>query len=177
MVLGQLPTEVATPTTIVGAFIAVTMLLAGLLVWMLRYVFMTTIPAIMATAELKHAAILAEQKENRECYEAEQKAARECFEATINRVCEKFGAEGAAERKLCADQFASQNAALVALTAVLHEEREVMVATINAHTTEQATAYRHDLYDKLNQAVLGKELYLAQQVAARQKDVKPDGGV
>lgn len=139
--LAQLP-DAATPTTIVGAFIGIALSLAALLGWIMRHVFVTTIPSIIASSEAKHAALLSEQKAQRESHER---------------------------------SMGAMNTAMVGLTAALGEEREAIVNAVNAHTTEQATRYRHDMIDALNKAVLGKELYLAQKAAER-GDAKPPAG-
>ena len=152
----------ATPTTIIGAFIFVCLSLVGLMGWLLRHLFVTTIPAIVA-----------DQKEQREAHEADQKAQRETSEASLTEVCEAFKQESQAERKLCAEQFTLVNASLAALTAVINQDRSAIVAQINQHTTEAMAQYRHDLYDKMNEIALGKEI-AALQKAKRQGMTTPE---
>ncbi len=159
--LAQAPLPVpdgVAPTTIIGAFIFVTLSLMSVLVWVIRHVFVTTIPSVIATGEAKHNLVVTEQR-----------AQRECYERNLDAMCKTFAAEGAAERKQCADQFMSMTATLVGLTAALAEERQAIVAAVKQHVTEQAMAYRHELYDKLNTAVLGRDLALAEK-RAREKD-------
>lgn len=163
LLLAQVPEVLpATPTTIIGAFITVSLSLVGLLVWVLRHVFLTTIPSIVG-----------EQKAQRESNDANQAAQRVSNEKNLAIVIEAFKAEGAAERKQCADQSASTNSAILALAVDAREGRETALATVREHVTKEAAAYRHDLYDKLNEAVMGRELYLAQRAAA--KAAKPEG--
>jgi hypothetical protein len=135
--------DAATPTTIVGAFIFVCLALVALLGWVLKHLFATTIPGIMA----------------------EQKEQRECNEKNLTTIISAYQSETKAERDLCAEQFTLVRAGLATLTTACGQHNEIMARTINEHTTEQMAAYRHEMYDKINQAVLGKELYLAQKAA------------
>lgn len=109
------------PTTLLGTFIFVVVVLVGLVGWIMRHVFLTTIPAMQAAA-----------KESQE-----------------------------QERKLCTEQFGLLGAHVTALTAAVATGDKEVIASINAHTTEQCTKYRHDVYDKIHEAVLGRDLYLA----------------
>lgn len=133
--------EPVMPTTVTGGFIAISMMLVGLVVWLMRHVFLTTIPGI-----------LAEMAAARETYTSEAAKARETFTET-----------NADERRLCAEQFALVNAGMSALAQVGVVDRQAIVAEINQHVTESAVAYRHELNNVIQQAVLGKELYLAQK--------------
>jgi hypothetical protein len=160
--LAQLP-EQATPNTIVGAFIAVALALSALVGWVVRHVFVTTIPestkVTLAVAEnFKEAikTIAASSDTNQAGMRADNQALRAQHDANLGRVLAAVQAEGAAERRLCQEQFTSLNAAIIGLTSTIREEREAIVAAVNHHTTEACAAYRHDLYDKLNEAVMGK---------------------
>lgn len=175
--LAQAVPDAATPTTIVGAFIFVALSLVALVGWLLRNVFITTIPSLLLTnsetvkqitgthettvktmtdaATSKHMALLVEQKSQRESHEK-----------NLVDLCKVFREESAAERQQCAQQFAAVNASLISLVAAQGEERTAIVAAVNEHTTNQAAQYRHDLYDRLNEAVLGKELAAAKRAEA-----------
>lgn len=86
--LAQVP-DVPTPTTIMGAFITVAIGLLGLVVWMMRHVFLTTIPSIIASSETKFAGLLADQKEQRESHERTQAAATAAIVSLTNGLREE----------------------------------------------------------------------------------------
>lgn len=142
--------DIPVPTTIVGAFIAISISLVGLVAWILRHLFQTTIPDINKTGEAKHAAVLEEVK-----------AGRVAHEATIARLCDTFQRESEGRRKECEQEVALINASIAGLTTAVREGNERIVASVNQHTTEQVAVYRHDIYDKINEAVMGRELALA----------------
>src|SRR4051812_15996434 len=122
----------ATPTTIVGAFIFVALSLVALIGWILKHLFITTIPGI-----------LSDQKAQRECYEEQQAQQREAHEKALNAIVSSFRAETSDERRLCAEQFTLVNTTLAGLTSAVNQEGGRIIAAINAHTTEQMGAYRH----------------------------------
>lgn len=129
----------ATPTTIIGAFIAVSMSLVALVGWIMRHVFMTTIPSIVE----------------------DSKQAREAAKAASD-----------AERKLCAEQFNLINTSLVGLTTAMASNGSNIVNAVTEHTTKAMADYRHDIYDKINEAVLTREVHLARK-AQEQKNKTP----
>lgn len=141
-------TEAATPTTIVGAFIFVALALMSLIGWLMRHIFLTTIPAI----------------------HAEQAAERKAHEESEARQRKEHTDDLEAERALRDKQFGVVNAAIVALTSVVDKGREATVSEMKRHITEAMAQYRHDLYDKLNQAVLGRDLYLLQKQQQQEAD-------
>jgi len=143
--------EIATPTTITGAFIFISVLLVGVIVWILKHVFMTTIPSIVA----------------------ELKSERESNESNINKICENFKIDMAAERKMCAEQNAEVSRILTALIASTAQGQQASMAEINRHTTEQVSAYRHEMRDDIQQAVLGREVFLEQQKRRQQDQRHP----
>lgn len=157
ILLAQIP-EGATPTTIIGAFIFISVTLVALIGWLMRHLFLTTIPGQQAaftaalttvteSNEKKHAAVIGEQK-----------AQRESHEKTLEGLMLTFRQEAAAERKQCGEQFAALQASIVGLVAAQGEERKAVIASVNEHTTAQAAVYRHDLLDRMNEAVMGREL-------------------
>lgn len=146
--LADTAVEPATPTTIIGAFIFLTLALMGLVGWLIKHVFVTTIPGIMA----------------------EMQAQREANANNLKAVMENSNQSTAAERALCAEQFSLVQTQIAALTTAVRQEGPNLIAEINRHTTEQAAAYRHDLVDKMNEAVLGRELHLAQKAAKIRED-------
>jgi hypothetical protein len=149
MLPAQADVTAATPTTIVGAFIFVAVSLVLLIGWILKHLFMTTIPGVLADA----------------------KEQRECHERTVDAIVSSARTEQAAERALCEKRAALTDAAVAALTTATSRASDEMTRAINDHTTEQATKYRHDLYDAINRAVLTRDLYIAQK-AADQKAVE-----
>lgn len=121
--------EAATPTTIVGAFIAVSVSLAALLGWVLRHVFITTIPSIVSS-----------------------------HDATVAAICKEFRETTTAERAECSERYESLNGSILGLTKELGASRESIIGRVNEHSTAQASLYRHEIRNLINNAVLGKEL-------------------
>ena len=159
--LAQGDSSVATPTTIVGAFIAVTLALAGLLGWVIRHLFITTIPGLLGdatTLRAAHEKVVAQLV-------TDQATQREIHRVMIMDLANVFRSETLAERSLCKEQFAAVNASLAALVAVIGQDRQATIAAINQHTTQAMAEYRHDLADKIQQAVLGRDLHLARKLA------------
>lgn len=139
---------------VVAALALVCLTLIGLVVWIIRQQYTATIPAIQA-----------EQKAQRESNDANQKAQRDSNEKNIAATLAAAAAEASAERKLCAEHLGVLNASLVSLTAAQAAQCQAIVAAVNQHTTEQASAYRHDLANTINEAVLGRELAAAKRLA------------
>lgn len=178
LIFAQADALPATPTTIAGAFIAVCMVLAGLVGWLMRHVFLVTIPGLVAELASQrdaHAKLQAEkdaahakaQAEKDAAHEkviaamlAENKAQREAHAELVAEIGERYKAAADEERKLCTQQFALVNTALAGLTAVVGQERPLIVAELSQKITEAVSAYRHEQSDKLEQAVFGRELYL-----------------
>lgn len=104
-----------------------------------------------------------EHKEDMDQLEAARAAERADFTSSLRGVTVAFKEEATAERHLCEKQFAIVHAALVGLTAGVGQEGRNIVASINQHVTEAMSAYRHDLTNMINEAVLGRELYLAKK--------------
>lgn len=142
--------DIPTPTTILGAFILVSISMSGVIVWLMRHVFSTTIPALLANQEQE----------------------RKSHEATINAVVKGYKEEAAAERKLCEEKFELVNASLVALATSSVADGRTQVAEINRHTSEAMAQYRHDMKDSIQQAVLENDLYLLRK--REKQEAKPE---
>src|SRR5437667_5765789 len=155
--------EMATPTTIVGAFIFVALCLVGLVGWILKHLFLTTIPGLIQTAETKHQALVEEVK-----------AQRESHETIIGQLCKTFEVTNAAERKMCADETALLNTSMASLTGAIREREEQIVARVNEHTTDSAGKYRHDIYDQIHAAIMRRSVEGAKQEREKRKAERGD---
>ena len=155
----------ATPTTIVGAFIAVSGSLVILVGWLVKHIFMTTIPSILKDAE-----------DQRNKHSEEQKAQRLANEKALTEISTAYRAESNQERILCKEQFSLMHAALTGLTSAINNDREHTLASVKSFIIEATAAYRHDIRDVVNQAVLTRDMYLAQKMA-EQNRAKADGAI
>lgn len=104
-----------------------------------------------------------EHKEDLDRVETARTTERAEFRQSLQEVTTSFKAESAAERNLCEKQFAVVNTALVGLANGISQEGDTIVATIRQHITEAVSAYRHDLRDIINEAVLTREVYQAKK--------------
>jgi hypothetical protein len=157
-ILAQVP-EIATPTTIIGAFIAVTLSVTAVLVWVLRHVFLTTIPAIQAQHDKSRELFTVTVKAVQDKALADAEADRKASQATIDKLCTTFQAEARSERDLCQEQFRLINTSLIGLTTTLREQEEAMVERVNHHTTNTGTVYRHEIRNMIQEAIYGKEVW------------------
>lgn len=158
LMLAQIP-EVATPTTIIGAFIAVTLSVTGVLVWVLRHVFLTTVPAIQAQHDKSRELFSQTIKVIQDKALADAENDRRAHQTTIDKLCTAFQAEAKAERDLCQEQFRLVNTSLVGLTATMREQEDAMIEKINHHTTNAGTQYRHEIRNMIQEAIYGKEVW------------------
>jgi hypothetical protein len=93
-------------------------------------------------------------------------AMRYVVTTTLPELAKTFSNGIAEERRFFADQTNGLNnsitgltAAVTVLTRAIADQRELIIAKINEHTTLQMQAYRHDLNDQINKAILSKEAY------------------
>lgn len=166
--LAQIP-DAATPTTIVGAFITIAVSLAFLIGWILRHVFMTTIPQTTKAFTDSILVISNSRDTGQAGLLAEQRAQREAHDKQCQEMYKLFRDETAAERRQCADQFQAMNAASTAMATSISEERRAIIASVNGHTSEAMAAYRHDLRGMIQEAVMGRELAAARAAAVREQ--------
>ncbi len=131
----------APPTTVTAALITLSVSLLGVVVWVVRHVFVTTIPGILAS----------------------QQEERKANQAIMEEVCTTFKSEAAEERKSRDQNFTLVNSSLVALASSSAADGKQQVAEINRHVSEEIAKYRHEQRDIIHQAVLQRDLYLLQQ--------------
>jgi hypothetical protein len=157
-ILAQIP-EVATPTTIIGAFIAVTLSVTGVLVWVLRHVFLTTVPAIQAQHDKSRELFAQTIKVIQDKALADAESDRKAHQMTVDKLCTTFQGEARAERDLCQEQFRLVNTSLIGLTATMREQEDAVVEKINHHTTNSGIQYRHEIRNMIQEAIYGKEVW------------------